>query len=189
MNKKQIRGFTLVEMLIVLGIIALLSVTLVLAINPAEAQRKSRDTKRLKDLTTIEAIVNQVVTDGSATYSACLTSANGCNSATYGGTHGCATNWLGLNLCQYAQNIPLDPLNGRLVQYATGGTAIIPGRGTDLTGGYRARVSGQDYVVGVRVESGSNLHYLTETGWTGGAFSYNWYVVGTDVTSMTFPSN
>ena len=60
------RGFTLIELLVVVGILAVLVVTILITLNPAEAQKKARDTKRMKDLATLQAIVLQWTQDGNA---------------------------------------------------------------------------------------------------------------------------
>ncbi|MFZ2310849.1 MAG: prepilin-type N-terminal cleavage/methylation domain-containing protein [Patescibacteria group bacterium] len=56
MNKKSTRnqGFTLLELLIVIAIIAILSVILVLVLDPAETLKKSRDSQRMSDLSTLK---------------------------------------------------------------------------------------------------------------------------------------
>jgi prepilin-type N-terminal cleavage/methylation domain-containing protein len=51
-NKKS--GFTLLELLIVIAIIAVLSVVLVLVLDPVEALKKSRDSQRMSDLSTLK---------------------------------------------------------------------------------------------------------------------------------------
>jgi len=57
MFKSTKSGFTLLELLIVVGIIATLSVALVVVINPAEALKKTRDTQRISDLTTLKKAI------------------------------------------------------------------------------------------------------------------------------------
>ncbi|EKD23683.1 MAG: hypothetical protein ACD_81C00195G0002 [uncultured bacterium] len=47
------RGFTLLELLITIGILAVLATTAVLIINPVEYLKQSRDTKRIGDLDTL----------------------------------------------------------------------------------------------------------------------------------------
>src|SRR3989344_9046355 len=44
------KGFTLLELLIVIGILAILSSVTVLVLNPAELLRQARDTQRINDL-------------------------------------------------------------------------------------------------------------------------------------------
>jgi len=54
---KQETGFTLLELLIVVSIIAILSVALVFLLNPAEALKKSRDAQRISDLKTLKTAI------------------------------------------------------------------------------------------------------------------------------------
>jgi len=48
------QGFTLLELLIVISIIAILSVMLIIVINPSETLKKSRDSQRISDLNTLK---------------------------------------------------------------------------------------------------------------------------------------
>jgi len=50
-------GFTLLELIIVIGILGILSVSLVIVLNPAEVIKKSRDTQRISDLNTIKRAI------------------------------------------------------------------------------------------------------------------------------------
>lgn len=50
-------GFTLLELLIVISIIAILSVALVFMLNPAEALKRSRDAQRISDLSTLKTAI------------------------------------------------------------------------------------------------------------------------------------
>ncbi len=47
-------SFTLVELLIVIGILAILTAAIVIVLNPAELLKQARDSKRLQDLTSID---------------------------------------------------------------------------------------------------------------------------------------
>lgn len=51
---QDLRGFTLLELLIVIAIIVILSVMLIIVINPVETLRKSRDSQRISDLNTLK---------------------------------------------------------------------------------------------------------------------------------------
>lgn len=57
----QLRGrssFTLIELLVVLALVAILSVVVVVTLNPAELIKQARDSNRLSDLSTINTALN-----------------------------------------------------------------------------------------------------------------------------------
>ncbi|MBI2984817.1 MAG: prepilin-type N-terminal cleavage/methylation domain-containing protein [Candidatus Kerfeldbacteria bacterium] len=61
-------GFTLLELLLVVAVMAVLAVVLILVLNPSETLKKSRDSQRISDLTTLKtvlAIYATTVTDPS----------------------------------------------------------------------------------------------------------------------------
>ena len=64
MNTKK--GFTLLELLIVIGILAILSTTIVLVINPAELLAKARDSQRISDLNTLKTAIAFYLTESAA---------------------------------------------------------------------------------------------------------------------------
>ena len=72
---KTKKGFTLLELLIVIGILAILSTTMILVINPAEMLRKARDSQRISDLSTLKSAIAYYITSvgipyiGTSTYS------------------------------------------------------------------------------------------------------------------------
>lgn len=70
MNTKEEHksGFTLLELLIVVSIIAILSVALVLVLNPAEALKKSRDAQRISDMSTMKTALGLYMTSTSTPY-------------------------------------------------------------------------------------------------------------------------
>lgn len=57
------QSFTLVELLIVIGIVAVLSVVVVLVLNPAELLKQTRDSNRLSDMQTLNAALSIFQTD------------------------------------------------------------------------------------------------------------------------------
>lgn len=60
------KGFTLLELLIVIGILAILSTTMVLVINPAEMLRRARDSQRLSDLGSINTALSFYLTESAS---------------------------------------------------------------------------------------------------------------------------
>ncbi len=68
MKKEQAKGFTLLELLIVIAIIAILSVALVIVLNPAETLKKTRDTTRIADLGAIKTALGLYMTSTSTPF-------------------------------------------------------------------------------------------------------------------------
>ena len=153
------KAFTLVELLIVIGIIGILAVVLLVTLNPAEAQRKARDAKRIKDASTLQVVMEQAVSDSLIANGDPITLTAGVNSgadpvADRKSQDVCeATNWLKINICNYAKSAPMDPLNGYSTTVANEASAVYPT--------YRVRVSGIDYEINVRQESAGNAKKLS----------------------------
>jgi len=61
-NRKE-KGFTLIEILIVIGIIALLATIVIIAINPARQFAQARDTKRVSNVNAILNAIGQYAAD------------------------------------------------------------------------------------------------------------------------------
>lgn len=60
-NKKQ--GFTLIEILVVIGIIGILAAVVLVAVNPARQFRQARDSQRLANVNTILNAIGQNIAD------------------------------------------------------------------------------------------------------------------------------
>lgn len=159
------RGFTLIELLIVIGILGILVVAVLLTLNPAEAQRKSRDVKRLRDMATLQTVMEQGINDGVITTASW--GATALKDSSTGG-QSCSAGWLGVNVCQYVQTLPIDPLNVSTTIAGASGA----GQGCDSahtsTGNayYYVNFSGaaNTYEVNVRQESTTNCSKILNDG-------------------------
>lgn len=145
-RNKLSRGFTLIEVLVVIGILGILATVALVAINPAEAQKKARDTQRLKDVATLQSIIEQFYQDNPGAAAAALTGPKDSS----GGLKTCNNNWLGVNMCPYANVIPVDPSNRAVsVTDATGAVS-------SQSAYYYFRTSTAGYKICTYLESASN---------------------------------
>lgn len=66
-NTEKRKGFTLVELMVIIAIIAILAIVVFLVLNPAEMLRRSRDAGRISSIGTIKAAINLYLVDVSTT--------------------------------------------------------------------------------------------------------------------------
>lgn len=148
------KGFTLVEILIVVALIAILAVIALITINPAEAQKRSRDAQRLKEIGVLQGMMEQYISDNPSATG--FTSESTDNAA----SNNCSTTgWIGVNLCSYANTLPKDPIN-RAATFALAG-------GTSSTGPVAYQIlldSNLRYKICTRLESVANATKLTTDG-------------------------
>ena len=85
------KGFTLLELLIVISIIAILSVALIFVLNPAETLKKSRDAQRISDLATLKSALGVYTTSTTTPYLGGVSSNTTCKTGTGGGTYGASS--------------------------------------------------------------------------------------------------
>lgn len=114
--RKKDRGFTLVELLVVIAIVAILAVVVLVAINPLETLRKTRNSRRLNDLAEVKKAIDLATAEAPGTVPPFPTAAgsrNSCaNSQAVDGT-----GWVALNpaaniqLNKYIPALPKDPQN------------------------------------------------------------------------------
>jgi len=62
-NRDLVWGFTLVELLVVIAIVAVLSMLVILTLNPAELLKQSRDSNRISDMSTLKSAVSLYLSD------------------------------------------------------------------------------------------------------------------------------
>lgn len=183
MKKILKKGFTLIELLIVIGILGILIAAVLFTLNPAEVQRKGRDVQRLRDLGTLQTIVENLSQDNLLTPISTTVVAD--SSA---GTSDCTSNWLSTalsitgGLCNYASKIPIDPSNVATTTIASGDNSTGTCVATSVTGQpafYYVVYDGsaQTYEIDVRQESKSGCSKLAGDG----GDSADFVEAGTDV--------
>ena len=144
------KGFTLVELLIVITILAALAAAVVVVLNPAELLAQARDAQRLSDMTTMRDSINLFVTQIAAP-NLCF-QAGGCTgqctiavpagSGPFAASAACpqpavpanlrfidGTGWISVRFSDMPggspiATLPIDPVNAGSFFYAFRGTAV-----------------------------------------------------------------
>lgn len=146
MKKNRSSGFTLLELLIVIAIIAILSVALVIVLNPAETLKKARDSQRISDLSTLKTAIGLYMTNVSPAYLGGTGDNNFCKATVLTGTT--TTAWSGTARVSYSlpgATLTDTTVDGGAVAVrqiataagasATDGTGWIPVNFNNITGG------------------------------------------------------
>jgi prepilin-type N-terminal cleavage/methylation domain-containing protein len=105
-NTKGQKGFTLIEILVVIGLIAILAAIVLIAINPARQFAQARNSQRTANVETILNALGQDLADHKGISSCSITASS---------TIGTGTGKLNLSGClsAYISNgIPMDPNGG-----------------------------------------------------------------------------
>jgi prepilin-type N-terminal cleavage/methylation domain-containing protein len=150
------KGFTLIELLVVLAIVAILSVVVILTLNPAELLKQARDSNRLSDLGTMKSAISLYLADvstvnlGTTTWcylslSTQSASSSKCGVFSYAGTASNTTTsavanlrkidgtgWIPVNFSLISSgapigNLPIDPINSATLYYAYAATSTNNG--------------------------------------------------------------
>ncbi len=106
------RGFTLLELLIVISILAVLAVVLVIVLNPAETLKKSRDVQRMADLSSLKTAIGIYTTSVSPVYLAGASSNAACQADSDGWTGEEATGLIYYSVDATTSNITDSTIDG-----------------------------------------------------------------------------
>lgn len=121
-----IRGFTLVELLVVIAIIAILAAVVVLIINPLELTRRGRDAARLSDLANLQNAINVAIQEatGSGAVAVLCKDAGSypCSGSSHTGTRSSnGSGWVKTDLSAQQSvsvpTLPVDSVNSTTYHY------------------------------------------------------------------------
>lgn len=129
-KKSTYKGFTLLEVLLVVAIIVILAAIVIVAINPIEQLGKSRNSKRRADINTIStAVYEYFIEEGNLPASITTTPTEICET----GAADC-TGYIDLSVLtaneKYLVSIPTDPTN-----------AVPPGVGYEISRSANNRIT------------------------------------------------
>lgn len=110
MNTAKQKGFTLIEILVVIGLIAILATIVLIAINPARQFAQARNTQRESNVNTILNAIGQRVADNKGLW----TAVTGCDALPSASStiSSAATDLSCLVPTYIPSQLPLDPAGG-----------------------------------------------------------------------------
>jgi type II secretory pathway pseudopilin PulG len=113
-------GFTIVETVIVFGIISILSAILIVYMRPVEQQRKARDAVRLSDISTLDRTIVEYRLDKGGYPDAIdtLRTSTTLPEGNVGPVAVAADGWIDVNLASYLSKLPIDPVNDGTFHYS-----------------------------------------------------------------------
>ncbi len=183
------RGFTLIELVIVIGILAILATVVVLALNPAQLLAQARDSQRLSDLSSVKSAIALYLTSpitattttnfgGSGTSCRCTfftatspftcTGMNGCGSGSaVTSTAVDGTGWVNVPLVNTSGGSPLSAL------------PIDPSSSANFFYGYVGNASNNSFEIVAKLESTKYLPKM-QNQYDGGTRN-DFYEIGTDL--------
>ena len=164
------KGFTLLELLIVIAILAILTTVVILVMNPAESIKRARDTQRISDLDTLKTAIILYITEGNTDIKDGTCKADTICYSDSGQTpsKNDGNGWIPINFTTMAGGSPLSHLPVDPVNTATNNNYYYyAASGTDFELATRMESAYYDYSTGknkVGANDGGNSGPLYEVG-------------------------
>jgi len=116
------KGFTLLELLIVIAILAILSTVIVFTLDPLETMKKARDVQRISDLNSVKSAIQLFLIETGTTSAAVQCGAPMTCSSTQSMANTPALNWLHVDFTTMPSGspisrVPIDPINNATYYY------------------------------------------------------------------------
>jgi len=169
-NKKSNSGFTLIELLLVIVVIGALATVGFSILNPAEMNRKARDSRRLSDLGMLRRSIDLSMADNNklpTTNKIFIAVNSSMNPAAFGGG-------TGIDISKYINSVPQDPSYdsaGGNIQIAKGDCTTTNNTKDQMQ--YEFSSDGTTYILQSRMESVNNCNLLSQDS------DPNYYELGT----------
>lgn len=148
------KGFTLVELVLVVGVIGILAAISLSFLNPFEFQKRARDSVRLRDVNSLKASLILARQNDGIFLGRCVP-VTPCDSLN-GTTKSDGTGYVDLDLSSYLTQLPADPLASR--------NSFVDAAGQSVAAAYEFTQSGGDFEIRAHLESADNLNRYTDDG-------------------------
>lgn len=114
------RGFTIVELLLVVGMLVIFSTVTIMLINPVTEQKKARDNVRLSDASTLSRAIEEYILDNKTVPDTDVTlrTSDALPQGNTGPLTSITQGWINTNFTGYLTKLPVDPLNTETYVYS-----------------------------------------------------------------------